>query len=69
MAYPVTRHGVKCHITVLEQCKCTVKFHYIYFISMNVTNMFTVAVFGLIYVAFERVKEIKCIDFSLLIIY
>jgi hypothetical protein len=46
MAYAVLRHGVNCYITVLHQCKCTVKFHYIYLISVNVSNMFTVVVFG-----------------------
>jgi hypothetical protein len=37
-----------CYTTVLEQCKCTFKYHYIYFIIIRLSNLITVAIFLLI---------------------
>jgi hypothetical protein len=52
--YVVTLDGVNCYITLLQQCKRTFKFYYIYVISINMSNVITVTIFELItYVTFN----------------
>jgi hypothetical protein len=69
--YVVTLHGINCYITVLQQCKFTLKFHYIYLISTDMCNAITFIIFELIiYSAFNMswIKN-KNTDFGFMITY
>jgi hypothetical protein len=69
MTWPITVYfvslpGVNYYITLLQNCKCTIKFDYIYVIIINIYNVITVdtleliiyAAFNLIWIKQENVE-------------
>jgi hypothetical protein len=66
-----TQNGVSCHITVLQKCKCTCKFYYIYLISINMLNVIIVTAFQLIIFAAHNFSCIKngIADFGFMVAY
>jgi hypothetical protein len=46
--YFITLYLVNCYTTVFQQCKCSLKFYYIYLISINMSNVIIVTIFELI---------------------
>jgi hypothetical protein len=44
MGYVVMLHGVSCYITVLQQCKCNIKFYYNYLRSTNAPEVIKIAI-------------------------
>jgi hypothetical protein len=47
---------IRHDVSSLQQCKCIFKFHYIYVISMNPSNMITANTFQLIYLSWIKNK-------------
>jgi hypothetical protein len=48
LRYVVTLHGFNCYIAALQQCKCTIKFGYIYVNIIQISDVITVIIFELI---------------------
>jgi hypothetical protein len=48
MGYVVMPRGVSSYITVIQQCKCNIKFCYIYLSSINVPDVTKIALSELV---------------------